>query len=116
MATNNGAGKTIHKIHVKKDDTVQVISGKDKGKVGKVLRVLPDKGKVVVEGVNVITRHVKAQGEQPGRIDRREAPIFSCKVMLYSEKKKQASRVGHTLTEAGKKVRVLKKTGEIIDK
>jgi large subunit ribosomal protein L24 len=116
MATNNGAGKTRHKVHVKKDDTVQVISGKDKGKVGKVMQVFTDSSKVLVEGVNMQTKHVKPQGEEPGRTDRREAPIFSCKVMVYSEKKKQASRVGHTVTEAGKKVRVLKKTGEIIDK
>ena len=116
MATNNGEGKTLHKLHVKKDDTVQVISGKDKGKVGKVLAVMTSKGKVLVEGVNIQTKHVKPQGDQPGQKQTREAPIYSCKVMLYSEKKKQASRVGHTMTEAGKKVRVLKKTGEIIDK
>ncbi|AGY58878.1 50S ribosomal protein L24 [Gloeobacter kilaueensis] len=116
MATNNGSGKTRHKLHVKKGDTVQVIAGKDKGKVGKVTTVLPSEGKVVVEGVNVQTKHVKPQGEQAGEIVRREAPIPSCKVMLYSEKKKQASRVGIQITEAGNKVRVLKKTGEIIDK
>lgn len=116
MATNNGTGKTHHKIHVRKDDTVQVIAGKDKGKVGKVLSVLPAEGKVIVEGVNIQTRHVKPQGEQQGRVDRREAPLHSCKVMVYSEKKKEASRVGHTVTEGGKKVRVLKKTGEILDK
>lgn len=116
MATNNGAGKTRHKMHVKKGDTVQIISGKDKTKVGKILLVLPDQGKVIVEGINILTKHIKPQGEQAGRIDRKEAPIYSCKVMLYSEKRKQASRVGHSFTEAGKKVRVLKKTGEIIDK
>ncbi|MBW4696971.1 MAG: 50S ribosomal protein L24 [Aphanocapsa lilacina HA4352-LM1] len=116
MATNNGAGKARHKFHVKKGDTVQVISGKDKGKVGKVTEVLPTAGKVIVEGVNLQTKHVKPQGDQQGQTLRREAPIYSCKVMLYSDKKKQASRVGHTVTEAGKKVRVLKKTGEILDK
>jgi large subunit ribosomal protein L24 len=116
MATNNGAGKTFYKVHVRKDDTVQVISGKDKGKVGKVLAVLLDRSKVIVEGVNFQTKHIKPQGEQQGRVDRREAPIHSSKVMLYSEKKKEASRIGITVTEGGRKVRVLKKTGEIIDK
>ncbi|MEA5418912.1 50S ribosomal protein L24 [Spirulina sp. CCNP1310] len=103
-------------MHVKKGDTVQVISGKDKGKVGEVLRSLPRTSKIIVKGVNIRTKHVKPQQEgESGRIDTFEAPIHSSNVMLYSTKEKVASRVGYTVTEEGRKVRVLKKTGEIID-
>ncbi|MEM8637354.1 MAG: 50S ribosomal protein L24 [Cyanobacteria bacterium P01_G01_bin.54] len=104
------------KMHVKKGDTVQVISGHDKGKVGEILRALPKLSKVVVKGVNVRTKHVKPQQEgESGRIETFEAPIHSSNVMLYSTKEKVASRVSYTFTEEGRKVRQLKKTGEIID-
>lgn len=104
------------RMHVKSGDTVQVISGKDKGKVGEVVRALPRASQVVVKGVNIRTRHLKPrQDGESGQIVTEEAPIHSSKVMLYSEKQKVASRVGHTFTEDGRKVRVLKKTGEIID-
>ncbi len=104
------------KMHVKKGDTVQVISGKDKAKVGEVLKVIPLKSMVVVQGVNVKTKHVKPQSEgESGQIQTLEFPIHSSNVMLYSTKQNVASRVGYTTTEAGKKVRILKKTGEIID-
>nr|WP_315861890.1 50S ribosomal protein L24 [Candidatus Cyanaurora vandensis] len=102
-------------MHVKTGDTIQVISGKYKGKVAKILRVLTETSQVVVEGVNLVTKHVKPQGEQPGRKDRKEGPIHSSKVMLYSEKQKTASRVGFRVTEDGRKVRYLKKTDEVLD-
>ncbi len=106
---------TSFKMHVKKGDTVQVISGSYKGKVGKVLAVFPKISTVLIEGVNLKTKHIKPQGEsQPGEIINREFPIHSSKVMLYSEKEKVASRICHTFTEAGKKVRMLKKTGEVL--
>lgn len=105
-----------HRMHVKSGDTVQVISGRDKGKVGEILKAIPKKSQVVVKGVNIRTRHVKPQREdESGQIVTEEAPIHSSKVMLYSEKQKVASRIGYTFTEDGKKVRVLKRTGEIID-
>ena len=105
-----------HKMHVKKGDTVQVIAGKDKGKVGEILQVLPKMGRVVVEGVNMRTKHIKAQAEgESGQIDTREASIHSSNVMLYSTKEKVASRICYTFTEDGRKVRKLKKTGEVID-
>ena len=67
----------VKKLHVRKDDTVVVVSGKDKGKQGKVLRALPKEGKVVVEGVNVVARHTKPKGQgDPGGIIRSEAPIL----------------------------------------
>lgn len=104
------------KMHVKKGDTVQVIAGKDKGKVGEVIEALPKLSKVVVKNVNIRTKHVKPRQEgESGQIKTFEAPIHSSNVMLYSTKEKVASRVSYTFTEEGKKVRMLKKTGEIID-
>lgn len=116
MAQTKSTAPKRYKMHVKKGDTVQVISGKDKGKVGEVLEALPKQSKVVVKGVNIRTKHVKPQQEgESGRIDTFEAPIHSSNVMLYSETQKTASRIGYTFTEDGRKVRMLKKTGEIID-
>ncbi|MGB3403779.1 MAG: 50S ribosomal protein L24 [Microcoleaceae cyanobacterium] len=104
------------KMHIKKGDTVQVITGRDKGKVGEIIQTMPRVSKVVVRDVNVRTKHVKPQQEgESGRIITFEAPIHSSNVMLYSEKEKVASRVSYTFTEEGRKVRMLKKTGEIID-
>ncbi len=105
-----------YKMHVRKGDTVQVISGRDKGKVAEILEVLPKTSQVTVKGVNIRTKHVKPRQEgESGQIATFEAPIHSSNVMIYSEKEKVASRVGYTINEDGKKVRVLKKTGEIID-
>jgi large subunit ribosomal protein L24 len=106
-----------HKIHVRKGDTVQVISGHDKGKVGEVLQTFPKMSKVIVKGVNVRTKHVKPRQEgESGQVATFEAPIHSSNVMLYSQKEKIASRVCYTFTDDGRKVRMLKKTGEVIDK
>ncbi len=104
------------KLHVKKGDTVQVISGSDKGKIGEILQAIPKGSKVIVKGVNLKTKHVKPKEEgESGQIITQEYPIHSSKVMLYSQKQKVASRVGYTVNKDGKKVRVLKKTGEILD-
>jgi large subunit ribosomal protein L24 len=107
---------TRHKMHVKKGDTVQVISGKDKGKIGEILQTLQKESKVVVKGVNMRTKHVKPQQEgESGQIVISEAPMHSSNVMLYSEKQKVASRISYSFNADGRKVRMLKKTGEIID-
>ena len=100
-----------NQVHVKKDDKVIVISGDDKGKVGKVLEVSPSEGKVIVEGVNMVTRHVKPrkQGEKGG-IVKVEGAMYACKVALYCSKCDQGVRVKHTV-EDGKKVRVCAKCG-----
>jgi large subunit ribosomal protein L24 len=83
-----------YKIHVRKGDTVQVIAGRDRGKVGEVVTVNPKTSQVVVEGVNIRTKHVKPQQEgESGQIVTQEAPVHSSNVMLYSEKEKVASRV-----------------------
>ena len=100
----------VKKLHVRKDDTVVVVSGKDKGKQGKVLRALPKEGKVVVEGVNVVARHTKPKGQgDPGGIIRSEAPIYASKVMLVCEKCNKATRISYKILPDGKKVRVCKK-------
>ena len=103
-------------MRIKKGDTVQVISGKDKGKTGEVLRTLPYENRVVVQGVNLRTRHVKPTQEgETGRIVTEEASLHASNVMLYSTDKKVASRVEIVVEKDGSKKRRLKKTGEIID-
>ena len=98
-------------LKIKKGDTVKVIAGKDKDKEGKVLSV--KNGKILVEGVNMITKHAKPSQANPnGGIVQREAAIDASNVMLYDGK--QATRVGYKI-ENGKKVRVSKKTGAVID-
>lgn len=84
------SGVTRYRMHVKKGDTVQVITGKDKAKVGEILQVLPKTSQVIVKGVNVKTKHVKPQREgESGQIITLEAPIHSSNVMLYSKKQKR---------------------------
>lgn len=100
-----------HKIHVKKGDLVMVITGKDAGKKGKVLEVLPKKGRVVVEKVNVVKRHTKPTQSMPqGGILEKEAPIASSNVMLFCTECNKVTRVSMKETEAGK-VRVCKHCG-----
>ena len=98
-------------MNVKKNDTVVVLSGKDKGKQGKVLSVDPKAGKVVVEKINMVSRHQKPrkQGEEGGIIQK-EAPLYACKVMAVCSKCNKATRVAHKV-EGGKKVRVCKHCG-----
>jgi large subunit ribosomal protein L24 len=104
------------KMRIKKGDTVQVISGKDKGKTGEVLRTLPYENRVVVQGVNLRTRHVKPTQEgESGRIVTEEASLHASNVMLYSTDKKVVSRVEIVVEKDGTKKRRLKKTGEILD-
>ncbi len=103
-------------VHVKKGDTVYVLSGKDKGKKGKVLAVNPDDMMVLVEGVNMSTKHKKPRGRmQEGGIIHQESPINSSKVMLICNRCKTPTKVKHTLHEGGQKDRVCKKCGEVID-
>lgn len=103
------------KVHVRRDDTVVVISGKDKGKTGKVLKVYPTTSKVLVEGAHIVTKHVKPSRENmQGGIVKQEAPMKSSKVMLYCTKCKSATRISKKLLEDGTKVRICKKCGEIL--
>ena len=97
-------------MSIRKDDTVVVLSGKDKGKQGKILAVDPKGGKVVVEGINMFSRHTKPrrQGEEGGII-KKEAPMYACKVMRVCPKCGKATRPAHKTLADGKKVRVCKK-------
>lgn len=104
-------------MHVKSGDKVVVISGKDAGKTGKIMKVFPNENRVIVEGVNINTKHKKPMGpNEPGGIIQVEGPINVSKVMLYCEKDKQGVRVGYKQLENGNKVRVCKKCGETFDK
>ena len=100
-----------NKVHVKTGDTVIVINGKDRGAKGKVLQVAPSEGKVIVEGVNIVTKHVKPKqmGEQGGLV-KAESALYADKVQLVCPKCGKAVRVGHVIDEkTGKKMRVCKK-------
>lgn len=104
--------KTKLKIH--RDDTVVVITGKHKGKVGKVLRVLPEDNRLVVEGVAMVKRHVKAQGQQAGSIVEKEAAVHVSNVALWNATEGRRVKVGFTVQEDGTKVRVDRKTGATV--
>ncbi len=104
-------------LHVKKDDNVVVITGKDKGKKGKIMLADPKKGKVIVSGVNMITRHQKAKSQtEPGGIIHKEGAISASNVLLYCGKCDKGVRTGSKVLENGSKVRVCKKCGEVLDK
>ncbi|TVU08578.1 hypothetical protein EJB05_41987 [Eragrostis curvula] len=105
----------LHKMHVRIGDTVQVIAGREKGKVGEVTRLFKHNSTVIVKDLNLKSKHKKGTDDEPGEIVMIEGPIHSSNVMLYSKEKSVASRVGHKFLEDGTKVRYLVKTGEIID-
>lgn len=101
-------------MRIKKDDTVVVITGKDKGKTGKVLKAMPKENRVVVEGVNIQTKHQKQTRTERAEIKHLEGPIDASNVMFYDTKAKEAVKVGYKV-EDGRKVRVNRKTGAVID-
>ena len=103
----------MSKLHIKKGDTVYVNSGEDKGKTGRVLKVLVDKNRAIVEGINMVTKHNKpSAANQAGGITTKEAALHISNVMLVVDGK--ATRVGFEVKD-GKKVRVAKATGKVID-
>ncbi len=102
--------------HVKKNDTVMVTVGKDKGKTGKVLRIIQKKNRVIVEKINMIKKHVRPSQKAKGGIMERENPIHVSNVMIYCEKCSKPVRIGKKVLEDGKKVRFCKKCQEVIDK
>jgi len=104
------------KMRIRKGDTVQVINGKDKGKTGEVLKTIPIENRVIVQGINLRTRHVKPTQEgESGQIVTEEASLHASNVMIYSTKQKTSSRVAIFVEKDGSKKRRLKKTGELID-
>lgn len=103
-------------MHVKKGDKVQVITGKDKGKQGVILEAYPKKERVLVEGVNIVKKHSKPSQLNPqGGIVSQEAPVHVSNVMPIDPKTGKPTRVGYKVVD-GKKVRVAKKSGEVLDK
>lgn len=106
----------MSRMRLKTGDRVRVISGKDKGKEGKILVSLPTEGKVIVEGVNLASHHTKpSQANPQGGIIKKETPIYASKVMLVCPNTGKPTRIGHAFLEDGRKVRVAKVSGEVID-
>jgi len=102
-------------MYIKKNDTVKVIAGREKGKTGKVLTVIRDKNRVVIEKVNLIKKHQKPDGKGKGGILEKEASLHMSNVMFVCNKCDTGVRIGHKVLEDGKKVRVCKKCGELLD-
>ena len=103
------------KLHIKKGDTVYVNSGEDKGKTGRVLKVLISKNRAVVEGINMVTKATKPNAKNPqGGLVKMEAPIHVSNLQLLDPKSGKPTRVGYKVNEDGKKVRISKKSGEEI--
>lgn len=103
--------------HVRKDDVVKVIAGKDRGKQGKVLRVFPKEGRLTVERVNLIKRHTRPTRQtQQGGIIEREGKLHMSNVMLVCSRCNRGVRVGHRFLEDGKKVRICRACGEVLDR
>jgi large subunit ribosomal protein L24 len=100
---------------LRKGDKVVVISGRDKGKRGEVLRVYPSEGRVLVSGVNVVKRHQRQTQRQQGGIVTKEAPIHRAKVAHVDPKSGDATRIGFKVLEDGRRVRFAKKSGEVLD-
>ena len=106
-------GKNAFKLHIKKGDTVMILAGVDKGKSGKVLTVFPEKNRAVVEGHNLVTKHLKPTAQNTsGKIEKIEAPIHISNLMVMVGGK--PTRIGRKLNEEGKLQRFSKKTGEFI--
>ncbi|MGA7869485.1 MAG: 50S ribosomal protein L24 [Candidatus Binatus sp.] len=103
------------KCKIKKNDTVMVVTGRDRGKTGKVMRVLPERGRVVIERLNIVKRHSKPRGAQsPGGIVEKEAPIAISNVMIFCDRCNAPVRVGVKIAGDGDKTRVCRRCGEAI--
>ena len=102
--------------HVRKNDSVMVIAGRERGKTGKVLKVLVDRSRVVIERVNLVKRHTRPRGaQQPGGIVEKEAPIHISNLMLMCDRCNAPVRFGHQILADGKKARVCRRCGETLD-
>lgn len=115
MNKYTAAPTKLYKIRLKKDDKVVVLSGKYKGKTGKVVRVHPSLNKVTVEGINIVKKHVKpTQQNRVGSIQEITKPIWVSKVAIQEPTAKKASRIGYKLSTDGTKTRIYKSTGKEI--
>lgn len=116
MAKQAKATSHNNKLHIKKEDTVIVISGKDKGKKGRVIAAFPKENRVLVEGINMVKKHAKpSMQNQQGGILNQEAPIHASNVMIVDPKTGEPTRIGYKVLDNGKKVRIAKKSGQQID-
>ncbi len=107
----------MEKVHIKKGDTVCVLSGKSKGKKGKIIKVFPRKKQAIVEGVNMATKHQRPTAHMPqGGIMQIESPIYTSKLMVICSKCNKPTRVGHKVLADGSKVRICKKCEEVLDR
>ena len=104
------------KLKIKKGDNVVVISGRDKGKRGEVLRVFPDENRVIVQGVHMARRHTRQSFGSPGGIIDKELTIHVSNVAHVDPRSGQATRVGYRILDDGRKVRVARRSGEVIDR
>lgn len=102
-------------MNFKTGDKVVVIAGKDRGKEGKIVKTLRAENKVIVEGINIVKKHIKPNGNGAGSITEMEAPIHASNVMILDPKTKKRTRIGHTVDKKGNKVRCAKKSNESID-
>jgi len=113
-------GKVVSRyhFHIKKDDFVQVIAGRDRGKRGKVLRVFPQDGRILVEGIQMIKRHTRAtqQRQQQAGIIEREGKVHVSNVMLICARCDRGVRIGHRVLAGDKKVRVCRRCDEVLDR
>lgn len=116
MAMSKSSGKKpVRKFKIRKDDKVIVLTGKDKGKTGTVLRVIRKTNRVLVQGVNMAKRHMGAgRGQTPGIVDK-EMPIHISNISLVDPKTDKATRVGYKVIDGDRKVRVARRSGEVID-
>ncbi|HMK69003.1 MAG TPA: 50S ribosomal protein L24 [Stellaceae bacterium] len=103
------------KLKIKKGDKVVVITGRDKGKVGEVKKVMPTENRVIVDGVNMIKRHTRPSAGDPGGIVEKEASIHVSNVAYVDPKTDKPTRIGYKTLEGGRKVRYAKRSGEVID-
>ena len=103
------------KLKVKKGDRVVVIAGRDKGKRGEVLSVIPDENRALVQGINVVVRHQKQSQQQEGGKISKEAPIHISNIAVEDPASGEATRVGYKILDDGRKVRFAKRSGETID-
>jgi large subunit ribosomal protein L24 len=103
-------------VEIRKNDSVMVIAGKERGKTGKVLRVLTEKGAVIIERVNVVKRHTKPRGpQQPGGIIEKEASVHASNIMIMCDKCNAPVRIGRKLLADGKKIRICRRCNEALD-
>lgn len=103
-------------MEIRKNDSVMVITGKERGKTGKVLRVLPDEDAVIIERINIVKRHTKPRGpQQPGGIVEKEASVDASNIMIMCDKCNAPVRIGRKILADGKKIRICRRCQEALD-